>query len=290
MTDQQLEELTLITQPVEDRLNQRQLFDYRNHRKELCLWLLNLGKDPSTGEGYAQTTVKNRIYRMDQFYRWVWDEKDGYTTDVTKDQADEYVKEIAYSEHSNGHKNNVLKALKMLFKWRHHELGEHKWEPDMTFKTESKQPRDYFTIEERKRLREAALEYGSIPGYNDLSPEERDRWKAHLAQRFEKPKSEVSPSDWKKANGWKIPSMVWVSLDAGLRPIEVERAVTGWVDTDNSVLRIPKEESSKNREHWVVGLRDRTAINRPVFAGGMTHSSTARSPPPVAVGPRFDNP
>jgi integrase len=79
-----------------------------------------------------------------------------------------------------------------------------------------------------------------------------------LAQRFEKPKSDVSKADWEEANGWKTPSLVWVSLDAGLRPVEVRRAVTEWVDTENGVLRIPKEESSKNQGNWVVGLQQRT--------------------------------
>lgn len=53
--------------------------------------------------------------------------------------------------------------------------------------------------------------------------------------------------------------MTWVSVDAGLRPIEVERATTKWVDIENRVLRIPKEESSKNTENWIVGITDRTA-------------------------------
>jgi integrase len=69
----------------------------------------------------------------------------------------------------------------------------------------------------------------------------------------------VTPADWKRANGWKVPSLVWTSLDTGLRPTEVERSVISWIDCDNCVLRIPKEESAKNREHWVVGLRERTA-------------------------------
>jgi integrase len=121
------------------------------------------------------------------------------------------------------------------------------------------QPRDYLTREERTRIREAALEYGSVPGYNDLSPEARDRWKAYLAQRLEKPKSEVVPADWGRVNGWKISSLTWASLDTGLRPIEVERAVTDWVDVDNSVLRIPKEQSAKVRGNWTVSLQERTA-------------------------------
>jgi len=48
-------------------------------------------------------------------------------------------------------------------------------------------------------------------------------------------------------------------MDAGLRPIEVERAVTSWVDVENRVLRISKEESSKNRDNWVVSLQEQTA-------------------------------
>jgi len=44
-----------------------------------------------------------------------------------------------------------------------------------------------------------------------------------------------------------------------LRPIEVERSTVSWIDTDNDVLRIPKEASSKNRDNWVVGLRERTS-------------------------------
>ena len=39
----------------------------------------------------------------------------------------------------------------------------------------------------------------------------------------------------------------------------MKRATTNWVDIDNAVLRIPKEESSKNTDNWIVGLQDRTA-------------------------------
>jgi integrase len=48
-------------------------------------------------------------------------------------------------------------------------------------------------------------------------------------------------------------------LDAGLRPIEVERATVSWVDAGSAVLRIPKEESSKNVGNWTVSLRQQTA-------------------------------
>ena len=41
--------------------------------------------------------------------------------------------------------------------------------------------------------------------------------------------------------------------------MEVERAKMSWVDVDNQVLRIPKEESNKSAENWVVGVTERTA-------------------------------
>jgi len=52
--------------------------------------------------------------------------------------------------------------------------------------------------------------------------------------------------------------MIYVALDAGLRPIEINRANVSWLDIDNGVLRIPREESSKNRENWIVALKDET--------------------------------
>lgn len=252
--------IKVVPEPSEELLNERQRIDYRYQREDCIEWLLAFGKDPETADGYAKTTVAARASRMDAFYRWVWDEEDGYTTNVTHEHADAWLKHLARQEHSNAHKANCRKALLMVFKWRQHEHGLDEWTPEISFVTDDKTtaPRDYLTREERSAIREAALEYESVPSYESCTPEERARWKRYLAQRFEKPKSEVSPEDWERANGWKIPSLVAVSLDAGLRPIEVERAVTGWVDLENCVLRIPKEQSSKNRGHWLVGLQQRT--------------------------------
>lgn len=102
-----------------------------------------------------------------------------------------------------------------------------------------------------------------------LTHDHADAWMRYLARRNvsathkrncqKAPKSAVTPDDWEWANSRKIPSLVWVSLDTGLRPVEVERSRMSWIDTDNAVLRIPKEDSAKTREHWVVGLSERTA-------------------------------
>jgi hypothetical protein len=81
----------------------------------------------------------------------------------------------------------------MLYKWRHHQRGAESWEPELSFsrKNQSTAPRDYLTREERSKIRDASLEYGSVPSRENVRGEERDRWEAYLAQRFEKPKDEV---------------------------------------------------------------------------------------------------
>lgn len=256
----ELDELPVVTDASEEYLNPRQRLDYRAEREACLEWLLTFGKKPDEAIGYALSTLKQGAYRTDRFYRFVWDREGGYTANVSHEHADTWMKHLARGDASATHKRNCQKAIKRLFKWRQHEHGRGPWDPDITFASDSgTNPRDYLTREERSAVREAALEYGSVPNYGNLTPAERDRWKQYLAQRFEKPKSEIGPDDWDRANGWKVPSLVWASLDAGLRPVEVKRSKVGWVDTDNGVLRIPKEESSKNRDHWVVGLQSRTA-------------------------------
>ena len=254
------DDIPLVPKPSQRRLNSRQRQDYENHRQSVLKWLSTKGKNPDRGEGYSHSSLKNTAYRLDQFYRWVWDES-GYTTNITSNHTNAYLEYLKETDATEANKRKILSALKRLFSWKHHTQGTERWEPEVTFSSgsTSTQPREYLTKEERTKIREAALEYGSVPGYNDLTPSERDRWKRYLAQRFGKSKSEVTPDDWEKANGWKIPSMVWVSLDAGLRPVEVERASISWVDVQNGILRIPKEDSSKNRDNWYVGLTERTA-------------------------------
>lgn len=101
-------------------------------------------------------------------------------------------------------------------------------------------PRDFFTREERKLIREVSREYGSIPSYNNVTSEERKRVKAYPAQPFEKPKEDMSKVDWKRTNGWKIPS----PIGASTRDCAPSRS---WVDLEDGHLHIPKEEHSKNK-------------------------------------------
>jgi integrase len=150
-------------------------------------------------------------------------------------------------------------ALVNFFQWQACERGGEPWDPDIDIDESRGDRPDPFSKQERELLRTTALEYDSIPGYNDLSPEERSRWKAHLAQKLGKPKAEVTPDDWQRASqSWKVPSLIMAALDAGLRPIEIERSTVDWLRLDKQVLHIPKEHAAKNRDHWEPALTDRT--------------------------------
>lgn len=251
-------DIVLVPEPSQEYLNQRQCVDYHDHREKLCQWMVNLGKDPQSGEGYAFATSRRRAHQLDRFYRFVWDEHGGYTTQITHEQANEFMRALAYEEHSQTHKANAQKTLKMYFRWR---TDSNTWDPEINFTTDDtrSRPREFFTKTERAALREAALEYGSVPSYGNCTPSERREWITYLSQRFRKPADEIGPNDFKRANGFKIPSLVWISLDCGLRPVEVGKATTQWIDTDNMVLRIPADQSAKNREHWQPAIQERTA-------------------------------
>jgi site-specific recombinase XerD len=253
-----VEGIPTATQKTISQLTDKQLLDYRQHRVNFIQWLLNLGKDPQHFEGYAQSSARTRADKHDQFCRWLWSEYDGYTLSITTDHADAYLKEVAFRDLKPSSRPSYQKAVQAYFKWKHHEKGGSEWDNDRSFyhRPDTTIPRDYFTQEERRKLREASLEYGAVPNYHSVSPSERTQWKRYLAQRFSKPIDDISKDDWQRANGWKYASMVWVGIDAALRPIEVERASVEWVG-DEGVLWIPRSDS-KNDQRWEVALTDRT--------------------------------
>lgn len=259
--NESIEGITLVSSKAEEHLNPRQYESYRSHREQLIEWMLNLGKEPSKAVGYAHSTANTRARRLDKFYRWTWTQEGRYTENITTSHADQWMEHLAHQDHTSAYKSCCQKAVKTLFKWKSWKNNQDvDWEPVINYTDNSgtDQPRDFLTRDERQRIREAVLDYGSIPHYNSLTPEQRDEWKAYLAQRFGESKESITRSDWQRANSFKIPSLVWTSLDAGLRPIEVERATVSWIDLDNGILRIPREDSSKNTDNWTVSLRTRT--------------------------------
>lgn len=61
--------IVVVPQDSEQLLNQQQLEDYREHRRRLIRWMTHFGKDPDKAEGYAHDTARQRVYKIDKFYR-----------------------------------------------------------------------------------------------------------------------------------------------------------------------------------------------------------------------------
>jgi hypothetical protein len=223
-TPDKVESIVLIPESTLDYLNERQVISYIAHREKLLKWLARVGKDPEALEGYSHATAKDYASIIDKFYRSVWDER-GYTTNPTHEEADEYLQSAVLSDedYSRSHLQNLKLTLLALFRFH-----EDEWDCSIKIKSKSgvSQPKDFPSKEERAKLRQGALEYGSVPAYAALDPADRDKWKRYLARKFGKPVSEVSPDDWKRANGFKYVSLINAALDAALRPVEVARAQT----------------------------------------------------------------
>lgn len=119
---------------------------------------------------------------------------------------------------------------------------------------------DYFTLREREQLYDASLRHGDpCKDVEDISQDELDELKRELAQSMKKPKEEVTDADIRKRQkAWKLPSLVSVALDLGLRPIEIERFKVSWFRPGKSTIYIPSEQAAKNDANWEVGLSSRS--------------------------------
>jgi len=254
--------IRIVPESPEERLTDKQFVDYHEYRKNLLSYLLQMGKNREQAQGYSAYTIYADNYRMVAFDEWVWDRADEYKIPPTQDDASAHLQEIALTDRSQTSKGKIQEALRRYSKWLQHKYGQDKWEFEWSFDGSGKssaQPQDFLSVEERRQIRQAALNRGSIPNRSGLSAKERKQWDGYVAQLLEKPIENVTEEDWDDIDGWKITSIVWTSLDAGLRPVEVGRARTSWVDTDNDVLRIPRQESSKNDGNWTVSITERTS-------------------------------
>lgn len=259
-------DLPFTTRKSRQSLNERQLQEYEQTRMRFAEWLLTRGNDPKKGLPFSESTVKDTLYRMDFIHRWVWENFGGYNLHVSKEQADSFFDDrVGSLDDDHGETDNAghLKALKRYYKWRHHQLGGSEWDPDWSFRSDRGSDHDQpmYSHDEILELEEAVLEYGSIPNRKTTPVDEREKWRDHIAQRFGKAKEEISPEDWERAESWKYPSLLSVSIDTGLRPVEVSNARVGWLYLEEGLIRIPVEESSKGSDNWEVPLRTKT-VNR----------------------------
>jgi site-specific recombinase XerD len=257
-----------LSQDAVADLNPRQQAEYAHHRKPFIEWMRTCGKDPDRGVPLSASCVHNYARRLHQLHQWLWEQSDRRPLSIGSTQADRLIAALENDEfqqrdgspYSASSKRKFMDVLQKWFAYRHHEYGDDPWEPPIRFTDNTPELQaDPFTKDERSRLYEAALTYKTPPAYDNLTPEERDRWKAYLAQRLGKSKDEVEPADFaERRHSWKIPSLIGAALDAGLRPVEVHRLQVDWLRLDKGTIHIPKESAAKNDEHWEVTLRERT--------------------------------
>lgn len=241
--------------------------DYREFKKPFMEWLMTEGKDTYRLKGYSKATTKQTHYKIDEAYRWKWNQKGEYTTEFTVEDATELIDfMVRRTSHPDRYVYGFEKSVRRLFKYLRNELNRNvpEWDHDIPIeqsKGTSSHIKDKFKPHEMNGLYEAALKKYSLPSYynKSLSDDERDSLKALVSQRLGKPKKDVAPEDFTDASSWKVPSMVAVCSDTGLRPIEVGRTQKDWFDLDNGLMVVPADESTKNRENWECWLSDKTA-------------------------------
>jgi integrase len=255
-----------LTEALVDLIGPRKAKIEEELQAEFYEWCREMGKNPEYNRGLSKDTSENYISRVDRFKRLVY-QKNGYGS-VSVDDAEQFLEDLRKDRvtseggesHAGSTKRKHVDAVSKYFTWRAVEFGEENWNPDTDFMEKNANQPDEFTVEERRILREAAYDYNTIPHYRSLSSEDRDRWKAHLAQRLEKPKKEVTQEDWEQAtSSWKETSLIHVSLDAGLRPCEINRSTVDWLRLEKKTMIIPKENAAKTNNNWEVALLDRTA-------------------------------
>lgn len=236
--------------------------DYRDYKEDLLTWLANYGKNPKKGEGLAESTLKSTHYKLETVFRWLWNYEGHYTTEFTPEHADTF---IGVLDRSNGMIDSTVlhhaKDIKRLYKYTNHTQGtNYEWDvpDDIELSQSPGDERDYLRRQTFEPLYQAALEHSSVRSYYTASPEEREQLKKVVSQRLQIPKEKVGPEEFKQANSWKYPSMIALTLDCGLRPIEVSRAKVSWINLADNELVIPKDESTKNEAHWNCSFQKRT--------------------------------
>lgn len=215
--------IRIIPDSNAEQLNEQQRIDYEDHRWNFITWLRERGKNPEAREGYSDYSTYGTTYRTARFDRWVWGEEGRYSFPPKPEHADEYIDEVvAFRDVTTSTKGKTEESIIRYFNWLETRFSGCDWDRDQQFRSGGEdKPRDYLTRRERRLIRETVMS-------ND-------------------------------DDGWKITSLILTSLDTGLRPVEVRRAVVDWVDIDNKMLRIPKEDSSKNEDNWRVAITSRAA-------------------------------
>jgi integrase len=236
-------------------LNNRQTEIYKSKLEGFADYLLTQGKVPKKNIGYSEGSVSKKLSRFNRLMKWTWNNSGNASIEFSTSKGEavnqaletDSLRKFNGKRYADGTKRKFNDVLRNWFAFQSVE-----WEPEYEFQDKEPQNQpDPFRKDELKQLWEASLTFKSIPSYNNLTPQERSRWKAHLAQEFGKPKQEVQPDDWDRINNcWKIPSIVRTTRSQGWRPALIGRMEVDWYDPDSQTIYIPKGEAPKNDSSW----------------------------------------
>ena len=254
----------LVTGPTIEQLENlspRHVQDYRDFKEEYVGWFVTIGKNPNKREGYSPKTVEQISMKTDQMFRYFWKVTSSYTTSMDQDDADQLMKAVERGDWGDATVLIFKKTVKRYFKWLKHQKQTDytDWDCPVSVSEKERTERDYLRRHEFDKLYNATLSYGSVKNYGECTPEERDSFKAVLAQRYEMPKKQVGRDTFSRANSWKIPSLIATTLDVGLRPVEIGDAKTSWVNLSDKAIDIPAREATKSDNDWKCSISTTTA-------------------------------
>ena len=151
---------------------------------DVLSWLLKIGKNPDKAEGYSPYTVYSTAYRTAAFDCWLWDQRGAYKHPPDDEDAAAYMDYLAVSDTSQTAKGKAQEGLEHFSKRLYHERGFDEWAFEYSFDGSggNHQPQDFLTREERRAIRQAALNKGAIPAYDTL-PGPRQRLPVCVARR-----------------------------------------------------------------------------------------------------------
>lgn len=258
-----IDELTIPSIPdsMSSELTSLEIEMYENWRDDLAEWAHMRGKNPLFGEGYSASVVESRIYQIDDFSEWVFNNY-AFTTSFQKEMANAYWNRVLLpNDNKLGTNRKRANSIQLIYKKRGDEWNI----PNSTEvyqqinKKDATGFTDWLRKDELDQIKHASLRAYATPNREEMTADEEEEWAAHIAQQLRKPRSELTDEDWEnRANSYKIPSMVYVSCDVGFRPAEIERARVQWFKgtLDEGEITIPKEESTKNSDNWHCALSD----------------------------------
>ncbi|MGB9965778.1 tyrosine-type recombinase/integrase [Halobacterium hubeiense] len=233
-------------------------------------WLRKCGRNPARNEPLAANGAANYHARIDQLYRFTLEFDDlraGYR--LTNAHADELIRRLDNDEirkrsgdpYDSSSKRKFSDALQKYFTFLDdNDFIAEPWEPNVVFVDGDHTSAASLTFVESYQIRNAALEYGSLPSYSETSDDERDRINALIAQRLGKPKAAVTQQDWMVADtSAKVGSLIAVALETALIPIEIEQATVDWYNPKQQLFVVPEEHAAKSRPENELPLTDATA-------------------------------